>query len=94
VHGAGIDQWLWHTGSRGMVAFDRMLSSLRDLLMLLRRLPVIIVTPLARNSLRVSRRNAARTALDARQRRHEQEGADAFLERLTAQRRAATVRRP
>jgi hypothetical protein len=71
-----------------------MLSSPRDLLMLLRRLPVIIATPLARSPLRVARQNAARAALEARQRRHEREDVDAFLERLRAQRRAATVRRP
>jgi hypothetical protein len=56
--------------------------------MLLRRLPVLIATPLARSPQRVARENAARAAFEARQRRHEREDVEAFLNRvLPAQRR-------
>jgi hypothetical protein len=57
--------------------------------MLLRRLPVLIATPLARSPQRVARENAARAALEARQRRYEREDVEAFLNRvLPAQRRS------
>jgi hypothetical protein len=63
--------------------------------MLLRRLPVLIATPLARSPQRVARQNAARAALEARQRRHEREDVEAFLDRvLPDKRRRAITRRP
>lgn len=82
-------------GSRGSVTFDRMSPASGTVPMLLRRLPVIIATPLARRSQQGARENAASAAREARRRRQEQEDADAFVERLLSSRRpGATARRP
>jgi hypothetical protein len=63
--------------------------------MLLRRLPVLIATPIARSPQRVARKNAARAAHEAMQRRHEREDVEAFLNHvLPAQRGTPTSRRP
>jgi hypothetical protein len=71
-----------------------MISRKRDLPMLLRRLPVLIATPLARSPQRVARANAARAALEARQRRHEREDVEAFLDRVLLEKRARVAGRP
>ena len=63
--------------------------------MLLRRLPVLIATPIARSPQRVARKNAARAALEARQRRHEREDVEAFFDKvLPEQGRRPPTRRP
>ena len=53
--------------------------------MRLRRIPVVLATPIARDHHRTARRNAARAALEARQRRAEREDVEVFLRTLLPQ---------
>ena len=47
--------------------------------MRLRRIPVVLATPIVRDHHRTARRNAALAALEARQRRAERDDVEAFL---------------
>jgi hypothetical protein len=57
--------------------------------MRLRRIPALLATPIARDSHRTARRNAALAALEARRRRTERDDVEAFLRVLPQEQRRA-----